>query len=149
MIREDKRQKPSLGMSVGEVWCFKTLMNFAPNWTSQPNLIKLHLIKLCSHLAWNREPGNFLHSPAQSSIAWPELVACLGCILGWLSLSIPISLRFFLESSTSRLLKRTNGIVSIYITQRHWFQAFALGDFLLPLKWCKPSCWVMFKGKES
>ena len=134
MIREDKRQKPSLGMSVGEVWCFKTLMNFAPNWTSQLNLIKLHLIKLCSHLAWNREPGNLLHSPAQSSIAWPQLVACLGCILGWLSLSIPISLCLFLESSTSRLLKRTSGVVSVYITQRQWFQAFALGDFLLSLK---------------
>lgn len=48
--------------------------------------------------------------------------------------SIPISLRLFLESSASRLLKRTSGVVSVYITQRQRFQAFALGDFLLSLK---------------
>lgn len=86
-VREDKRQKPSLGMLVGAVWFFKTLMNFAPNWTSQLSLIIQRLIKLCSHLVWSREPGNFLHSLAQCSVAWPAIVACLGCILGCLSLS--------------------------------------------------------------
>ena len=144
MIREDKRQKPSLGMSVGEILFLKTLMNFASNWTSQLSLIILFLIKRCSHLVWSREPGNTLHSPAQPSTDQHCLafICSMSVLYSRMVECIPISLCLFLVSSTPRLLKRRSGGECLFIKPRgndfkhlHWVALCFLQNV-----WCKRSC---------
>lgn len=117
MIREDKGQKPSLGMSVGKISILR-LMNFAPNWTCQLSLAVPYR--------------------AQQSPARPSTFRTSG-LYSRMVKSMPISLSLSAAprptptvSSASRYPKRTSGGESLFTKPRGKdFKHLRLDGFLL------------------